>query len=81
MWHHSQNIETNNKEGYTIEVPQDNGGSGTSTVYGSESWVMNRRSSSRIKSVEMKFLRRTKGCTKLDHIKNEEIKRELEFPR
>ncbi|KAJ4434804.1 hypothetical protein ANN_23375 [Periplaneta americana] len=48
-------------------------------LYGSESWVTNKRSLSRIQSVEMNFLRRTKGCTKLDHIRNGKIRRELEI--
>jgi hypothetical protein len=34
---------------------------------------------SRIQSAEMKFLRSVKGCTRMDHIRNEEIRNELEM--
>jgi hypothetical protein len=34
---------------------------------------------SRIQSAEMKFLRSVKGCTRMDHIRNEEIRTEIEM--
>lgn len=48
-------------------------------LYGSETWVINKKISSRIQSAEMSFLRRTKGCTRLDHIQNEDIRNELQI--
>lgn len=47
-------------------------------LYGCESWVPTQRTTNRIQSCEMKFLRKTKGCTREDRIRNEEIRKELE---
>jgi hypothetical protein len=46
-------------------------------MYGSEIWVPTKKVQTRIQSTEMNFLRKTKGCTKLDHITNEIIRTEL----
>jgi hypothetical protein len=34
---------------------------------------------SKNQAIEMRYLRSVKGCTKLDHIKNEDIKKELDI--
>lgn len=47
--------------------------------YGSEMWTATKKQESKIQASEMKFLRGVKGCTKLDHIRNEEIREELEI--
>jgi hypothetical protein len=46
-------------------------------MYGSEIWVPTKKVQTRIQSTEMNFIRKTKGCTKLDHITNEMIRSEL----
>jgi hypothetical protein len=46
-------------------------------MYGSEIWAPTKKFQTRIKSTEMNFLRKTKGCTKLDHVTNEIIRTEL----
>jgi hypothetical protein len=47
------------------------------SMYGSEIWVPTKKVQTRIQSTEVNFLRKTKGCTKLDHITNEIIRTEL----
>lgn len=46
-------------------------------LYGSECWVLKQREMSRIQASEMKFLRAVKGCTKADHERNQDIRKEL----
>jgi hypothetical protein len=46
-------------------------------MYGSEIWVPTKKVQIRIQITEMNFLRKTKDCTKLDHITNEMIGTEL----
>lgn len=46
-------------------------------LYGSESWVPKKSTYTQLQSAEMKFLRRTKGCTREDRFKNDEIREEL----
>jgi hypothetical protein len=48
-------------------------------MYGSEAWVIKKNDTSRIQSAEMKLLRSVKGCTRMDHIRNEDIRTELEM--
>jgi hypothetical protein len=38
-------------------------------MYGSEAWTIKKKDTSRIQSVEVKFLRSVKRCTRMDHIK------------
>jgi hypothetical protein len=45
-------------------------------MYESEIWVPTKKVQTRIQSTDMNFLRKTKGCTKLDHITNEMIRTE-----
>jgi ABC-type ATPase involved in cell division len=42
-------------------------------IYGREIWTLTQKDKSRLKASEIKFLRRTVGCTLLDHKKNEDI--------
>ena len=46
-------------------------------TYGCETWTTRTRDRQRIQAAEMKFLRQTKGCTLLDHIRNNDIRRDL----
>ena len=46
-------------------------------TYGCESWVPSQKDNNRIQDTEMKFLRRVKGITKLDRIRNEDVRKEL----
>jgi hypothetical protein len=48
-------------------------------MYGSEARTIKKRDISRIQSAEMKFLRSVKGCTRMDHVRNEEIRTELDM--
>ena len=47
-----------------------------SLLYGSETWV---RDLTRLEAVEVCFLRNVKGYTRLDKIRSENIRRELEI--
>jgi hypothetical protein len=44
-------------------------------LYGSEAWTIKTKDTSKIQATEM---RSVKGCTKPDHIKNEDIRKELD---
>jgi hypothetical protein len=46
-------------------------------LYGSETWTLRKRDWNRIQAAEMKYLRTVKGCTRLDQIRNEDIRNEL----
>lgn len=46
-------------------------------TFGSESWVLNRRLESKLQAVEMKFLRSVKGVTRMDRVRNTDIREEL----
>ena len=46
-------------------------------TYGSELWTMTRNDERSIQRSEMKFLRKTKGCTLRDQIRNEDISIDL----
>jgi hypothetical protein len=46
-------------------------------LYGSETWTIKTKDMSKIQATEMRYLRSVKGCTKLDHTKNEDIRKEL----
>jgi hypothetical protein len=47
-------------------------------LYGSETWAIKTKDMNKIQATEMRYLRSVKGCTKLDHIKNEDIRKELD---
>jgi len=55
--------------GFTTAVPV--------LLYGSETWTLRKRDWNRIQAAEMKYLRTVKGCTRLDQIRNEDIRNEL----
>jgi hypothetical protein len=46
-------------------------------LYGSETWIPRKRDWNMIQAAEIKYLRTVKGCTRLDHIRNEDIRNEL----
>jgi hypothetical protein len=46
-------------------------------LYDSETWAPRKRDWNRIQAAEMKYLRTVKGCTRLDHIRNEDTRNEL----
>jgi hypothetical protein len=46
-------------------------------LYGSETWTPRKSDWNRIQAEEMKYLRTVKGCTRLDQIRNEDIRNEL----
>ncbi|KAJ4432143.1 hypothetical protein ANN_20759, partial [Periplaneta americana] len=48
-------------------------------TYGSESWIIKERDKSKLQAAEMRFLRRVKGCTRRDLIRNEDIRKELDI--
>jgi len=49
-------------------------------LYGSETWVPTKRDMTRLEAAEMRFLRSVKGYTRLDKIRSEVIRKELEIP-
>jgi hypothetical protein len=50
-----------------------------SLLYGSETWVTTKRVMTRLEAAEMRFLRSATGYTKLDKIRSEVIRKELEI--
>ena len=48
-------------------------------MHGSESWVTNTKHKQIIQAAEMKFLRSVKRCSRLDRIRNENIREELKI--
>jgi hypothetical protein len=45
-------------------------------LYGNETWTLRKRDWNRIQAAEMKYLR-TVGCTRLDRIRNKDVRNEL----
>ena len=50
------------------------------SLYGSEIWVTTKQNVTRLEAAEMRFLRSGKGYTRLDKIRSEIIRKELEIP-
>ena len=50
-----------------------------SLMYGSETWVTTKRDMTRLEVAEMRFLRSVTGYTRLDKIRSEVIRKELEI--
>jgi hypothetical protein len=46
-------------------------------LYGSETWTLRKRDWNRIQATEKKYLRTVKGCTRLNQIRNEDMRNEL----
>jgi hypothetical protein len=46
-------------------------------VFMKQAWTPRKRDWNRIQAAEMKYLRTVKGCTRLDQIRNEDIRKEL----
>jgi len=51
----------------------------TSLLYGSETWVTTKGDMTRLEAAEMRFLRSVTGYTRLDKIRSEVIRKELEI--
>nr|CAI5845117.1 unnamed protein product [Callosobruchus analis] len=47
------------------------------TLWGSETWTLTNQLKSRIQAIEMKYLGKAKGVTKMDRIRNEAIREQL----
>jgi len=50
-----------------------------SLLYGSETWVTTQRDMTGLEAAEMRFLRSVTVCTRLDKIRSEDIRQELEI--
>ena len=50
------------------------------SLYGSETWVTTKQDVTRLETAEMRFLRIVKGYIRLDKIRSEIIRKELEIP-
>lgn len=50
----------------------------TVLIYGSESWVLTDTLKSRIQAVEMRYLRRVRNVNRMDRMRNESIREQLE---
>jgi len=50
-----------------------------SLLYGSETWVTMKRDMTGLEAAEMRFLRSVTGYTRLDKIRSEDIRQELEI--
>ena len=48
-------------------------------LYGSETWVTTERDVTRLEAAETRFIRRVKGYTRLDKIRSEVIRKQLEI--
>ena len=48
-------------------------------LYGSETWVTTTRDITRLEAAELRFLRSVKGYTRLDKMRSEVIRKELEI--
>jgi hypothetical protein len=48
-------------------------------LYGSETWVTAKRGMTGLEAAEMRFLRSVKGCTRLDKVRREVMRKEPEI--
>ena len=48
-------------------------------TYGAEVWILNSKFKSKLASTEMDFLRRSARCSKLDRMRNEEIRKRMDY--
>ena len=46
-------------------------------IYGCESWVLKERVKSRKQAAEMRVLRKIAGVSRLDHVRNETVRKRL----
>ena len=52
---------------------------GPSPLYGSETWITTKRDMTHLEAAEMRFLRSVTGYTRLDEIRSEVVRKELEI--
>jgi len=72
MMHGQQNIKKIQMKFYkTVTRP--------SLLYGSETWVTTKRDKTGLEAAEMRFLRSVTGYTRLDKMRSEVIRKELEI--
>jgi hypothetical protein len=75
MWSNCKNTKEENQERKNLKfykimaVPV--------LLYGSETSTPRKRNWNRIQAAEMKYLRTVKWCTRLDQIRNEDIRNDL----
>ncbi len=50
----------------------------TAMTYGSECWAVKKKDENKLNSAEMRMLRWARGKTRLDHIRNEDIRKEAD---
>ena len=48
-------------------------------TYGSECWAVKKKDENKLNSAEMRMLRWARGKTRLDHIRNEDIRKEADL--
>ena len=46
-------------------------------LYGRETWTLQKRHRSKIQAMEMRYLRKVEGVTRLDRVSNEDIRRRV----
>jgi hypothetical protein len=49
-------------------------------LYGCETWSLKKRDLNRMKTAAIKYLSNVKGCTKVNQLKNEDIRNKLDIP-
>jgi hypothetical protein len=47
-------------------------------LYGSETWTIKTKDINRVQATEMKYLRSVTGCTRMYHVRNGVIRRDLQ---
>ncbi|KAK4883930.1 hypothetical protein RN001_000201 [Aquatica leii] len=54
---------------------------GIITTYGSEIWVLNKRDRDRLLALEMDYWRRSNGTSRLEHVRNEQIRQDMKVDK
>ncbi|KAK4873810.1 hypothetical protein RN001_013170 [Aquatica leii] len=50
-------------------------------TYGSEIWVLNKRDRDRLLALEMDYWRRSNGTSRLEHVRNEQIRQDMKVDK
>jgi len=64
---------------HELNLPSNTSLARPSLLYGSETWVTTKRDMTRLERAEMRFLRSVTGYTRLDKIRSEVIRKELDI--